>query len=84
MGTNTSGTPFRLADLVTFGNSTAISSIITTLNVVNTSSLAQSSAFTGSPSNPKPNQQGGGIWVREVGGSVEGKASSDANVSASN
>ncbi len=58
------------------GSGTAISSIVSTIGVVNTSSLAQSSAFTAGPSNPKPNQMGSGVWVREIGGRVDSEADS--------
>jgi opacity protein-like surface antigen len=35
---------------------------------VNTAFLTQSSAFIGSPFNPQPEQQGGGVWARGVAG----------------
>jgi hypothetical protein len=44
---------------------TSITSAITTLNIA---FLTQSTAFITSPSNPRPDQLGGGIWVRAVGG----------------
>jgi Autotransporter beta-domain len=44
---------------------TSITSAITTMD---TAFLTESSAFVGSPSNPRPDQLGDGIWVRGVGG----------------
>jgi hypothetical protein len=44
---------------------TSITSAITTLDIA---FLTQSTAFVSSPSNPRPDQLGGGIWVRGVGG----------------
>ena len=35
-----------------------------------TAFLLQSTAFVSSPANPRPNQQGSGVWVRAVGGEV--------------
>lgn len=68
------------AFLVPFATGSAISSIITTIGAVNSSSLAQSSAFVGSPSDPKPDQQGGGVWVRGIAGEVETKANTHVDV----
>src|SRR4029077_6417864 len=44
---------------------TSITSAITTLDIA---FLTQSTAFVSSPSNPRPDQLGGGIWVRGIGG----------------
>lgn len=63
-----------------YGTGTAIASIVSTIGVVNTSSLAQSSAFTGASGTNQPVMQGG-IWVREVGGKVDSKANSTAALS---
>lgn len=40
------------------------------VTAADTAFLTQSEAFIGSPANPGPNQQGGGVWVRGVGGNV--------------
>jgi opacity protein-like surface antigen len=48
--------------------SASVSTIIASINSVNTAFLTQSSAFVGSPPNPQPDQQGGGVWARGVGG----------------
>ncbi|HEY1981060.1 MAG TPA: autotransporter outer membrane beta-barrel domain-containing protein, partial [Xanthobacteraceae bacterium] len=45
-----------------------------TLAAANTAFLLQSTAFIGSPPNPEPGQQGGGVWVRGVGGNVNIKS----------
>jgi opacity protein-like surface antigen len=60
-------------DLVPLASGAAVSSIIATISSVNTSSLAQSTAFVGTPPNPKPDQQGGGSWSRIIAGEVETK-----------
>ena len=39
-----------------------------TINAVNTAFLTHSSAFVSAPPNPPPNSQGGGVWIRGVGG----------------
>src|SRR6266700_6407169 len=38
----------------------------------------QGSAFVSAPNDPKPDQPGGGIWIRGVGGEVTSKFSSNA------
>jgi opacity protein-like surface antigen len=38
----------------------------------------QGSAFVSAPGDPKPNQPGGGVWVRGVGGEVTNKFTSNA------
>jgi opacity protein-like surface antigen len=48
--------------------SASVATIVSSINSVNTAFLTQSSAFVGSPSNPQPDQQGGGVWARGVGG----------------
>lgn len=65
---------------VPFGTGTAVESLISVFNAVNTSSLAQSTAFVSSPSNPQPNQQGGGSWSRVIGGEVETKSNTTTNL----
>jgi hypothetical protein len=44
-------------------------SIATAVTTVNTAFLTQTSAFISSPTVSSPDQQGGGIWLRGVGGS---------------
>jgi opacity protein-like surface antigen len=48
--------------------SASVGTLITSINSVNTAFLTQSSAFVGSPANPQPDQLGGGVWARGVGG----------------
>jgi opacity protein-like surface antigen len=48
--------------------SASVGTLVTSINSVNTAFLTQSSAFIGSPANPEAEQQGGGVWVRGVGG----------------
>jgi opacity protein-like surface antigen len=47
-----------------------------TINSVNTAFLTQSTAFVGAPPNPAPDQTGGGVWTRGVGGEVNVKSTS--------
>lgn len=55
-----------------------VASIISTIGAVNTSSLAQSTAFVGVPPGAKPNEQGGGNWSRVIVGEVETKSNTQA------
>jgi len=50
-----------------------------TITASSTAFLLQSSSFIGSPPNPAPDQQGGGIWVRGVGGEVSVKSATTTN-----
>jgi len=63
-------------DLVPLASGVAISSIIATINAVNTSSLAQSTAFAASPGGTQENVEGGGRWSRIVAGTDEVQADS--------
>lgn len=48
--------------------SSSVATLIASINSVNTAFLTQSSAFIGSPANSQPDDQGGGVWARGVGG----------------
>lgn len=48
--------------------SSGVATLIGSINAVNTAFLTQSSAFIGAPANPQPDQDGGGVWARGVGG----------------
>ena len=50
------------------GVSASVGSLVSSINSANTAFLTQSTAFIGSPANPQPDQQGGGVWIRGVGG----------------
>jgi hypothetical protein len=52
------------------GVSSSVNAIVTSINAANTAFLTQSSAFIGSPANPQPDQEGGGVWARGVGGHI--------------
>jgi opacity protein-like surface antigen len=57
------------------------SSILTSIGNVSTAFLTQqSSAFVANPGGAGPGQQGGGVWVRGVGGEVEIKSTSTTQV----
>jgi hypothetical protein len=43
-------------------------SLVSSSAAANTAFLTQNSAFVGAPSNPKPDSQGGGLWIRGVDG----------------
>jgi outer membrane autotransporter protein len=52
--------------------------VSSTITTASTAFLLQSTAFIGSPGNPSPYQQGGGIWVRGVGGEVDVKSTTNS------
>src|SRR5262245_40729034 len=52
-----------------FGGAIAgATAIAATINAANTAFLTHSTAFIGAPGNPPPDSQGGGVWIRGVGG----------------
>jgi opacity protein-like surface antigen len=50
------------------------------INTVNTAFLTTTTAFVSAPSNPAPDQQGGGAWGRVIGGTVEANTNSVGTV----
>lgn len=62
------GAAITALDLVPLATGTAISSIIASINAVNSSSLAQSSAFVATPGGQQQDVSGGGRWSRVVAG----------------
>jgi outer membrane autotransporter protein len=57
-----------LTPFLPFAGGSAVSALTSAINAVNTSFLTQSTAFVSAPPNPRPNQEGGGVWVRGIGG----------------
>jgi outer membrane autotransporter protein len=55
----------------------AISSAV---SAANTAFLTQSTAFVSAPANPKPDSEGGGLWIREVGGQLTLNSNTQVNV----
>jgi len=47
-----------------------MSALISVLETANTAFLSGTSAFVSAPGNAERNQQGGGVWVRGIGGTV--------------
>ena len=56
----------------------SVGTLVTSINSVNTAFLTQSSAFIGSPPNPQPDQESGGVWGRGVGGHVSANTTATA------
>jgi outer membrane autotransporter protein len=61
---------FNLAGIA---QGSAVSTLVSSINTLNTAFLTQSTAFVGAPGNPRPNQEGGGIWSRGIGGEIDTK-----------
>lgn len=59
------------ASALAAAGSSTVGSIVSTLNTVNTTFLTQSTAFVSAPGDAQPNQSGGGVWTRGIGGTVE-------------
>ena len=63
----------QAAALLPFGQGSSVNSLVSVLNTVNTAFLTNTSAFVSAPGGPQPDQQGGGVWARGIGGNVENK-----------
>jgi hypothetical protein len=57
----------------------AIDSFVAGIDAANNAFQSQSTAFIGSPPNPDPNQLGGGVWARGIGGQSDFKSTATAN-----
>ena len=64
-------------NFIGIGSAATAAAVTATSNIVaaNTAFLTQSTAFVSAPSNPQPGQEGGGVWVRGVGGDLTMKSS---------
>jgi Autotransporter beta-domain len=60
------------------GVSASVGALVSSIYSANTAFLNQSNAFIGSPDNPQPDQQGGGVWARGVGGHLSASATATA------
>lgn len=65
--------PNGLTPFLPFAAGGAVSSLISAINTANTAFLTQSTAFVSAPPNPAPNQEGGGVWGRAIGGEMTTK-----------
>src|SRR5581483_3037498 len=70
------GVPTPVQNLLPLGTGSSLSALTSTINTVNTAFLTSTSAFVSAPGNPKPDQQGGGVWSRVIAGTVESESSS--------
>ena len=60
-----------LSSLLPFGQGGSVNSLVSVINTVNTSFLTSTSAFVSAPGGPRPDQQGGGVWIRGMAGTVD-------------
>ena len=60
--------PTQTAITAVAGASAYVGTVAASIHSANTAFLSQSSAFVASPPNHAPDQPGGGIWARGVGG----------------
>jgi opacity protein-like surface antigen len=71
--TNTTGV--QNLDAAAAINSAVSAAFVSSISQINTAFISQQgSAFVSSPPNPGPDQPGGGVWVRGVGGEVNTKS----------
>lgn len=68
----------KFAPVISFSGG-SINALTSAINTANTAFLTQSSAFISAPSNPAPNQEGGGVWARGIGGEITTKSSTTTN-----
>jgi outer membrane autotransporter protein len=67
------GAPPLGINIVGVAQGSSVSTLVSSINTLNTAFLTQSTAFIGAPGNPRPSQEGGGIWVRGIGGEIDTK-----------
>src|SRR5262249_27120351 len=60
-----------LTPFVPFARGSSVNSMVSVLNTVTSAYLTQTNAFISAPPNPQPDQQGGGVWTRGIGGRVD-------------
>ena len=72
----TLNTPVGNLNNIVGTTASVVGSVASSVSTVSTAFLTQSSAFVAAPPNPAPGQQGGGVWVRGVGGQVDVKSNS--------
>jgi outer membrane autotransporter protein len=65
--------PQGVTPFLPFASGGAVSALIASINTANTAFLTQSTAFVSAPPNPAPNQEGGGVWARAIGGEITTK-----------
>jgi hypothetical protein len=65
------------------GTGSSLNALMSTINTVNTAFLTSSSSFVGAPAGSAPNQSGGGVWSRAIGGNVETKSATTSTIDAS-
>jgi hypothetical protein len=64
------------------GVSASAGALVSSIYSANTAFLNQSNAFIGSPDDPQPDQPGGGVWARGVGGHLSaGTTATAGNIS---
>jgi outer membrane autotransporter protein len=74
--------PTQVAVAAIAGVSASVGSLVSSVNSANTVFLTQSNAFIGAPANPQPDQEGGGVWARGVGGHLAfGTTATAGNIS---
>jgi outer membrane autotransporter protein len=76
--TNSAPVVAKAAAMAITNVSASVGSLVTSIDSVNTAFLNQSSPFIGTPADPQPDQQGGGVWTRGVGGHVSSTTTATA------
>ncbi|QXX75159.1 autotransporter domain-containing protein [Methylovirgula sp. HY1] len=69
------------ANLAPFAMGAPVNTLLSAINAENTIFLTQSTAFIASPSNPQPNEVGGSVWARSIGGEQTTKGTATSNYS---
>src|SRR5262249_3754247 len=66
------GLPTEAGNLIGTSSAAIAAAVTAASNITaaNTAFLTQSTAFVSAPPNPQPGQEGGGVWVRGVGGEL--------------
>lgn len=73
----------RTAGLPTQSVGGSVQALVSVLTTQNTASITQTSGFIGAPASPSENLQGGGVWVRGLGGTFDTNTSGSYSASPS-
>jgi len=77
-GMNASSPVTQAADMAVASASASVGALVSSIYSANTAFLTQSSALVGSPANPLPDQQGGGVWARGASGHLSASTTATA------
>ena len=65
--------------MATSSRGNSVNVLLSAINAADTAFLTESTAIVGSPANPQPDQTGGGVWARGIGGEQTTRGTTTTN-----